>query len=150
MKCKSCTKQLPIKRVELGFKHCTECSTESAYGTVDITYHKTGNTVQHIDKDTADKINKMSRRNTYGSSLGQIKSGGHKEFDGKIEIGASTSFVGSKQMFEKVGKEMLFKLDLLGYDKALCYLKRKYESVSINDIQFLKLKKILEEMTLIK
>ena len=42
--------KIPIKRVELGYTHCTECSTIDAYGTVGITYHKTGNTLQHVDR----------------------------------------------------------------------------------------------------
>ena len=151
MKCKSCTKQLPTKRIELGFIHCTECSTVDTYGTVGITYHKTGNTVQHVSKETAANINKAARRNTYGSNLGAIKGGGHKEFSGKLEnSGASVAFVGSQQMFEHIGNEVMFKLDLLGLDKALDFIKRKYESTSLTSDQFIRLKKILEEMTLSK
>ncbi len=151
MKCKSCTKQLPTKRIELGFIHCTECSTVDTYGTVGITYHKTGNTVQHVSKETAANINKAARRNTYGSNLGAIKGGGHKEFSGKLEnSGASIAFVGSQQMFEHIGNEAMFKLDLLGLDKALDFIKRKHESTSLTSDQFIRLKKILEEMTLSK
>jgi hypothetical protein len=144
MKCKSCTKTLPTKRIELGFKHCTDCSTVDTYGTVDITYHKTGNTVQHIDKETASKINKYSRRNTYGSSLGKIKSGGPKEFSGKIEVGCSTATVGSQGMFDKVGNEMMFQYDLHGFDKALTYLERCHKNLSINQTQYIKLKQTLQ------
>lgn len=147
MNCKSCHKELPNKRIELGFAHCTDCSTIDAYGTVDITYHKTGNTVQHVDKDTARNINKRARRNTYGSNLGTIKSGGYDEFKRKIEVGCSTSFVGSKEMFERVGNEAMFKLDLLGLDKALDYVKRKYESLSINQQQYNKLVVTLTEFS---
>jgi len=150
MKCRSCTKQLPSKRIELGFTHCTECSTVDTYGTVGITYHKTGNTVQHVSKETAAKINKDSRRNTYGSNLGSIKSGGHKEFDRKIEKGCSTAFVGNDKMFERVGEEAMFKLDLLGLDKSLDFIKRKWDSLAITSDQYFRLKKILEETTLLK
>jgi hypothetical protein len=150
MKCKLCTKQLPSKRIELGFIHCTECSTVDTYGTVGITYHKTGNTVQHVSKETAAKINKDSRRNTYGSNLGSIKSGGHKEFSRPINVGASTAFVGNDKMFERVGAEAMYKLDLLGLDKALDFIKRKLDSIAITNDQYSRLKKILEEMTLTK
>lgn len=148
MICKECKNQIPIQRIKLGFKHCTECSTESAYGTVGITYHKTGNTLQHVDKKTADNINKASRRNTYGSNLGSIKSGGHKEFSGKLDSsGASLAFVGSKQMFERIGNEAMFKLDLLGLDKALNYIKRKHESASLTFTQYNQLKEILSSFS---
>jgi hypothetical protein len=144
MNCKSCYNKLPQKRIELGFKHCVNCSTEDAYGTVDITYHKTGNTVQHVDKATAKNINKAARRNTYGSNLGQIGKGGHTEFARKINIGCSTSFIGSQKTFERIGEEAMLKLDLLGLDKALDFIKRKHESLSINTQQFNKLKQTLE------
>ena len=144
MNCKNCNNKLPIQRIELGFKHCTDCSTVDAYGTVDITYHKTGNTVQHVDKDTAAKINKSARRNTYGSNLGQIGKGGHTEFNRKLDVCCSTSFIGSQQMFERVGKDAMLKLDLLGLDKALDFIKRKHESLSINTQQYNKLKQTLE------
>lgn len=144
MKCKECGCVIPNKRIELGFNMCVECSTEETYGTIDIVYHKTGNTVQHIDKETADKINKMARRPGFGSSLGRIGKGGHKEFSGHIEKGCSTATIGSEGMFQKVGDEMMFKLDILGYDKALTYLKGKVDSCAISSSQFIKLKKILD------
>lgn len=151
MKCKSCIAILPLKRVKLGYKYCVKCSTVDTYGTVGITYHKTGNTVQHVSKETAAKINKDARRNTYGSNLGSIKSGGFNEFSGKLDnSGASNAFVGSQEMFKRIGEEAMFKLDLLGLDKALDYIKRKYESTSLTSLQYNQLKEILKEMTIIK
>jgi hypothetical protein len=148
MKCKLCLQQIPIKRIELGYIHCIECSTIDTYGTVGITYHKTGNTLQHVDKETAAKINQASRRNTYGSNLGSIKSGGYNEFSGKLEnSGASLAFVGSQQMFNRIGEDAIFKLDLLGLDKALDFIKRKYESTSLTYEQYFKLKEILKNWT---
>ena len=147
MKCKSCSRLIPTKRIELGFIHCTDCSTVDTYGTVGITYHKTGNTVQHVSKETAANINKAARRNTYGSNLGAIKGGGHKEFSGKLEnSGASNAFIGSQQLFERIGEEAMFKLDLLGLDKALDYIKRKHESTSLTFAQYEQLKEILHNI----
>lgn len=143
MNCKSCGNKLHVKRIELGFKHCTDCSTVDTYGTLDITYHKTGNTVQHVDKETASHINKISRRSGFGSSLGKIKSGGPKEFSGKIEHGCSTAVVGSQAMFDKVGTEMMFQLDLHGFTKAFTYLERCFNNMTINQSQFIKLKSVL-------
>lgn len=144
MICKSCNNTLPRKRVELGYKHCVDCSTTETYGTIDIVYHKTGNTVEHVDKATADKVNKMSRRGGYGSSLGRIGKGGPKEFSNKIEIGCSTAVIGSNGMFDKVGNEMMFQYDLHGVDKALTYLERCYKNMSINMTQYIKLKQTLQ------
>jgi hypothetical protein len=143
MICKNCDNVLPRKRVELGFRHCVDCSTIETYGTIDIVYHKTGNTVEHVDKATADKVNKMSRRSGFGSSLGKIGKGGPKEFSGKIEIGCSTAQVGSQGMFDKVGTEMMFQYDLHGYDKAITYLERCFKNMSINQTQYIKLKTVL-------
>lgn len=143
MNCKKCGSNLPTKRIELGYKECVECSTVDTYGTIDIVYHKTGNTVQHVDKETAAHINKISKRPGFGSSLGRIGKGGHKEFSSKINIGASTVFIGSEAMFEKVGKEAMFKLDILGLDKAIAYLDRCLENITINHQQYNKIKQAI-------
>jgi len=150
MKCKSCLKSLPTKRIELGYKHCTECSTTEVYGTIDIVYHKTGNTVQHVSKETADHINKISKRPGFGSSLGRLGKGGYKEFSRTINVGASTAFVGNDKMFERIGEEAMFKLELLGLDKALDYIKRKHESIALTSDQYNKLKEVLTSFTLSK
>jgi len=150
MNCKSCSKTLPHQRISLGFVHCTDCSTTDAYGTVGITYHKTGNTVQHVDKETARKINKTAQRNTYGSNLGSIKPGGYEEFKREILVGCSTATIGSQGMFDRIGEEAMLKLDLLGIDKALDYIKRKHESASLNFSQYKKLKEVLENFDSIK
>jgi hypothetical protein len=143
-KCIKCRVNLPNKRIELGYNECIECANTEVYGTVPLTFHKTGNSLQHTSKETAHKINKAARRNTYGSNLGQIGKGGHTEFARKINVGCSTSFIGSQKTFERIGEEAMLKLDLLGLDKALDFIKRKHESLSINTQQFNKLKQTLE------
>lgn len=143
MNCKKCGCGLPTKRVELGYKECVECSTVETYGTIDIVYHKTGNTVQHLDKETAKHINKIARRPGFGSSLGRIGKGGPKEFSSKIEKGASTVFIGSEAAFERVGEEAMFKLDILGLDKALAYLDKCLENITINYQQYNKIKQAI-------
>jgi len=61
-------------RVDLGYHVCVDCSTVEAVSCVDITYHKTGNTIQITDKATADRINKLSQRSGYGIMRG-LRSG---------------------------------------------------------------------------
>ena len=144
MICKSCSKEIPTKRVELGFNQCVDCSTTETYGTIDIVYHKTGNTVEHVDKKTAAHVNKISRRAGFGSSLGKIKSGGHKEFSKKIEKGCSTVTIGSANMFERVGNEMLLQYEIGGLERAYKYLEKALDNISITNGQYCTLKRVME------
>ena len=68
--CKSCQCTIPAGRVSLGYNVCVDCSTEEAVACVDITYHKTGNTIQITDKETARRINKLAARSGYGIMRG--------------------------------------------------------------------------------
>ena len=73
--CPKCnTNKIPQGRIDLGFNVCVECSTVEAVSCVDITYHKTGNTIQITDKATADRLNKLSKRSGYGIMRG-LRSG---------------------------------------------------------------------------
>ena len=74
MDCKKCNTKMPQGRVDLGYHVCVDCSTVEAVSCVDITYHKTGNTIQITDKATADRINKLSQRAGYGIMRG-LRSG---------------------------------------------------------------------------
>ena len=67
-KCK-CNKIIPQGRLNLGYKTCVNCSSTEAYGCVNITYHKTGNTIQIMPKTQAARIRKLSARRGYGTCL---------------------------------------------------------------------------------
>jgi len=144
MICKSCSKEIPSKRIELGFKHCVDCSTVEAYGTIDIVYHKTGNTVEHVDKETANHVNKMARRSGFGSSLGKIKSGGGNEFSKKFEIGCSTARIGSPAMFKKTGEDMMFWFETYGLEKAYECIEKAYDNVRITSGERATLRRLIE------
>jgi len=144
MDCKNCKSKLPEKRVVLGYKYCTTCSTEEVYGTIDIVYHKTGNTVQHVSKETADKINKDSRRSGFGSSLGKIKSGGPSEFTRKLEVGCSTSTIGSEGLYQQVHDRVELFYETFGYTKAAGYIGQALNECKINTQQANKLKRMLD------
>ena len=75
MKCKNCDKDIPQKRIELGFKKCVNCSDTEKYGVVDVVYHKTGNTVEIMDAKSAEAINKAAKRSGYGVMRGMTKGG---------------------------------------------------------------------------
>ena len=106
---------------------------------VPIINHKTGNTIQHLEAADYADMQKRFLRNGFRSNLGSIKGGGAKEFSNPIHIGCSTAQIGSQGMFEKVGEEMMFKLDLHGVDKAKAYLEKCFKSLTINATQYKKL-----------
>jgi hypothetical protein len=148
-KCKSCGCDLPTKRIELEFKHCVTCSTTERYGTVDIVYHKTGNTVQHVSAETAKQVNKLATRRGFGSSLGRISAGsaGGDFTKKKYEYGASIATIGSKEMFQTVGDEVMTKFEIFGYDSAMAHIQRCFNSVRINQIQAFKLKQVINALS---
>ncbi len=67
-KCR-CKNIIPPQRVALGYTSCVDCSTTEPYGCVQITYHKTGNTIQVVSKSQAKRIRKLSARRGYGTLL---------------------------------------------------------------------------------
>jgi hypothetical protein len=71
MKCR-CNVEIPQIRVKLGYKTCVTCSTTEAYGCINITYHKTGNTIQIMPKEQAARIRKLTERRGYGTMLKNI------------------------------------------------------------------------------
>jgi len=83
--CKHCRQPIPQGRLALGYKECVDCSTIEAVSCVDITYHKTGNTIQITDKKTADKINKLSQRSGYGIMRGLRSGKASTESSGSIK-----------------------------------------------------------------
>ena len=68
MKCK-CKNIIPKGRLRLGFKVCVDCSTVSRYGCAPIINHKTGNTIQIMSSEDAERIYKLTRRRGYGTML---------------------------------------------------------------------------------
>ena len=68
MKCK-CGSDIPQARLDLGYTVCVNCSTVSPYGCVDSIYHKTGNSIEILSKEDAEKIRKITRRRGYGTLL---------------------------------------------------------------------------------
>jgi hypothetical protein len=65
----SCGSDIPQGRVDLGYRTCLRCSTTQRYACIPITNHKTGNTIQLVDQQTASAVAKASRRKGYGTCL---------------------------------------------------------------------------------
>ena len=69
--CIKCGGDMPILRLEkYGYRNCVKCSNVQRVGGVPITNHKTGNTIQVVDKSTADNIIRLSQRKGYGVCSG--------------------------------------------------------------------------------
>ena len=69
MICK-CNSEIHPKRIELGYKTCTRCSTEEMKAGIQIINHKTGNEIQIVDQETARQFNFLASRSSFGVSTG--------------------------------------------------------------------------------
>jgi hypothetical protein len=70
MICK-CGKEIPERRVKLGYKTCVQYSNEPKWSANPLTFHKTGNTIEVIkDPELAAEINYMAQRRNYGVMKG--------------------------------------------------------------------------------
>ena len=61
-----CNHNIPQARLDLGYTVCVECSTEEKLGCIDTINHKTGNTVQVMSREDADKASKLTKRAGFG------------------------------------------------------------------------------------
>ena len=132
-----CNHNIPQARLDLGYKVCVNCSTEEKLGCIDTIHHKTGNTIQVMSREDADKANKLTRRAGFGI-LRSMASGSSQRKSNMI-TGCSTTFVGNDVMFEQVGK---IYMDYLEVDKELAerYLDRALNNVEISQNQYNKIK----------
>lgn len=70
MICK-CGETVHPVRVAAGYRTCVKCSTESKWGSVQVIYHKTGNTIEIVkDPEVAEQVNQMARRSGFGVMKG--------------------------------------------------------------------------------
>ena len=66
----NCNSEIHPKRIELGYKTCTGCSTEERKAVIQINNHKTGNEIQIVDQETARQFNFLASRSSFGVSTG--------------------------------------------------------------------------------
>ena len=147
MNCIKCKSKIPEQRIKIlpNTKTCTECSDEEAVGAVDIVYHKTGNTIQIMDKQSADSINKSARRSGFGS-LRAMK-GGSGGGDTKVTLGTTMSVPRqpTEEDFECVGKKMMDSIDWEDRINIIKMLEDNLNSRIISSAHFRKLMKILDQ-----
>ena len=149
MNCVSCNTLIPKGRVDLGYKVCVECSTVEAVSCVDITYHKTGNTIQITDKATADRLNKLSQRSGYGIMRGLRA--------GKAPKSTPTQLTPKEKPLrqfrqythddlENVLEASIHYMDIGLRQKAFQHVEDSLESKKINGMQRRKITEILNVM----
>jgi len=74
-KCIKCGGKMPkLRLVKYGYKSCVNCSTVEQVGGIPVTNHKTGNTIQVVPKDLAERVNRAAQRQGYGVCKGMKNS----------------------------------------------------------------------------
>jgi hypothetical protein len=70
-KCVKCGGDMPLLRlIKYGYKSCVNCSTTPKVGCAPITNHKTGNTIQILPMELANRITRLAQRQGYGVCKG--------------------------------------------------------------------------------
>ena len=142
-----CNHNIPQARLDLGYKVCVECSTEEKLGCIDTINHKTGNTVQVMSREDADKASKLTKRAGFG--ILRSMSGGSSQRKTKYKYdGCSTTYVGNDVMFEQIGKTYI---DYLEVDEEIAqrYLDRALNNVEISENQYNKIKMLCNRLNTI-
>jgi len=156
MICK-CGIKIHPKRIEMGYRVCVDCSTESAWSAVQVVYHKTGNTIEVVkDPEVAALATAMSQRTGFGVMKGLT--GNHR----KTRLAANTpkrkeiqqSVVSDKIISRKpiqtdwyaVGEEAVSVLETAGIESALAYLEKALEEKRIIRFDMKRLVPIIEEL----
>jgi hypothetical protein len=145
MNCTKCSKSISQQRLKAlpNTNVCVNCSTVEAVGCVDICYHKTGNTIQVMDKESAAKINKLSQRAGYGIMRG-LRGGSTPKSKTKI-MGNSGRVMRmpTREDFEAAGKRVMTIMDSKGKDSAIKYIDEVLESRMISGSHHRQLKEIV-------
>ena len=136
MNCVKCKVEIDARRLKAlpQTKVCVNCSTTEAVGCVDITYHKTGNTIQIMDKASADKINKLAKRSGFGIMAGM--KGGSGGGSSKVSSLGTTSTkilrMPTRHDYESALKGLGEWINTEDRDLCLKYVQEQYESRKIN------------------
>ena len=133
-----CNHNIPQARLDLGYTECVDCSTVQKLGCIDTINHKTGNSIQVMSREDADKASKLTQRAGFG--ILRSMSGGSSQRKAKYKYdGCSTTYVGNDTMFEQIGKTYI---DYLDVDKEIAerYLDRALNNLEISQLQYNKIK----------
>jgi hypothetical protein len=69
--CTKCGNDMPLLRfTKYGYRSCVNCSTVARVGGVAIANHKTGNEIQIMPAEDAERLYRLSQRSGYGVCKG--------------------------------------------------------------------------------
>jgi len=141
-----CNHNIPQARLDLGYKVCVDCSTEEKLGCIDTIHHKTGNTIQVMSREDADKANKLTKRAGFG--ILRSMSNGSSQRKSNMITGCSTSTIGNEVSFEHIGKTYM---DYLEVDKEIAqrFIDRALNNLDISENQYNKIKLICHSLNTI-
>jgi len=137
-----CNHNIPQARLNLGYTVCVDCSTEEKLGCIDTIHHKTGNTIQVMSREDADKASKLTKRAGFGI-LRSMAGGSTSQRKTKIINGCSLTTIGNDVSYEHVGKTYI---DYLEVDKEIAerYINRAINSLEISQNQYNTIKKLTQ------
>jgi hypothetical protein len=69
--CAKCSGPMPeLRLTRCGFNTCITCASTQKVGCIPVTNHKTGNTIQVVPMETANRVNRLAQRKGYGVMSG--------------------------------------------------------------------------------
>jgi len=141
-----CNHNIPQARLDLGYKVCVECSTVEKLGCIDTINHKTGNTIQVMSREDANKASKLTQRAGFG--ILRSMTGGSSQRKAKIIHGCSTTYVGNDVMFEQIGETYMNYYEV---DKEIAkrYLDRALNNAEVSQLQYNKIQMICYKLNTI-
>ena len=147
MNCVKCKENIDTRRLKAlpKTKVCVNCSTAEAVSCVDVIYHKTGNTIQIMDKESADKINKLAKRSGFGIMAGM--KGGSGGATKTTSLGNVAVWrVPTEEDYQRALKRVGELIDLENREKCLKYAQQQYDSKLINSKHLFNLRTIIDTL----
>jgi len=147
MNCKQCKNKIQKQRLYAlpKTKVCVSCSTTEAVSCVDVIYHKTGNTIQIMDKQSADKINKLAKRSGFGIMSGMKGSSGGA-IKSKPTSNVKVWRLPTEEDYQRVLKKIGMMIDIYGRIKCIDYIDEQYYNKLINSNHAFNLRTIVETL----
>ena len=147
VKCIKCKETIDARRLNAlpKTKVCVNCSTAEAVSCVDVIYHKTGNTIQIMDKESADKINKLAKRSGFGIMAGM--KGGSGGATKTTSLGNVAVWrVPTEEDYQRALKRVGELIDLNNRERCLKYAQQQYDSKLINSKHLFNLRTIIDTL----
>jgi len=150
MNCVKCKEKIDDRRIKVlpKTKVCVKCSTTEAVSCVDITYHKTGNTIQIMDKESADKINKMAKRSGFGIMAGMKggSGGGSSRLSTLGNSSAKIFRMPTEEDYQRALQGLGLIIDTEDREKCFKYVDDQYDSKLISSKHCYNLRKIIDTL----